>query len=184
LPKPGVSRRRRGPSTSPSRLSASKSPSWKPHSASRFCKGARGIKPTAAGQRFYEKASSILRRYENLPGLVRSSIGDVEGLVSVGMPGSLSTTLVGPFIESCRATYPKITLRITDADSDSLREEVEKGRLDLALPFEDEFFPVVHRRPLFRQNHYLISSKDAAPTAGPTISLTEVAKIPLACRVI
>jgi LysR family transcriptional regulator, nitrogen assimilation regulatory protein len=142
-------------------------------------RSARGIKPTPAGQRFYEEASSILRRYENLPGLVRSSIGDVEGLVSVGMSGSLSTILVGPFVERCRTAYPKITLRITDADSDSLREEVEKGRLDLALLFEDEFFPVVHRQPLFRQNHYLISSKHAAPAAGPTISLTEVAKIPL-----
>jgi LysR family nitrogen assimilation transcriptional regulator len=47
------------------------------------------------------------------------------------------------------------------------------------LPFEDEFFPVVHRQPLFRQNHYLISSKDAASTAGPTISLAEVAKMRL-----
>ena len=142
-------------------------------------RSARGVKPTAAGERFYEEASSILRKLENLPGMVHSGIGDVEGLVSVGMPGSLSTILVGPFIERCRAAYPKITLRITDADSDSLRDDVEKGRLDLALPFEDEFFPVVQRQPLFRQNHYLISSKDAAPTAGPTISLTEVAKIPL-----
>jgi LysR family nitrogen assimilation transcriptional regulator len=95
------------------------------------------------------------------------------------MPGSLSTTLVGPVIDRCRAVYPKITLRITDADSDFLREEVEKGRLDLALLFEDEFFPVVHRQPLFRQNHYFVSSKDAAPIVGPTISLAEVAKIPL-----
>jgi LysR family nitrogen assimilation transcriptional regulator len=142
-------------------------------------RSARGIKPTAAGQRFYEEASSILRRYENLPRLVRSGIGEIEGVVSVGMPGSLSTTLVGPVIDRCRAVYPKITLRITDADSDFLREEVEKGRLDLALLFEDEFFPVVHRQPLFRQNHYFVSSKDAAPIVGPTISLAEVAKIPL-----
>lgn len=142
-------------------------------------RSARGIKPTAAGQRFYDEASTILRRYENLPGLVRSSIGEIEGPVSVGIPGSLSATLVGPIIERCRTAYPKITLRIVDADSDFLREEVEKGRLDLAIPFEDEFFPVVHRQPLFRQNHYLISSKDAAPVAGPTISLAEVAKIPL-----
>jgi LysR family nitrogen assimilation transcriptional regulator len=142
-------------------------------------RSARGIKPTAAGRRFYEEASTILRRYENLSGLVRSSIGEIEGPVSVGIPGSLSATLVGPIIERCRTAYPKITLRIVDADSDYLREEVEKGRLDLAIPFEDEFFPVVHRQPLFRQNHYLISSKDATPAAGPTISLAEVAKIPL-----
>src|ERR1700719_3384306 len=57
-------------------------------------RSARGIRPTAAGQRFYEEASLILRRYENLPRLVRSGIGEIEGVVSVGMAGSLSTTLV------------------------------------------------------------------------------------------
>src|ERR1700743_149370 len=142
-------------------------------------RSARGIKPTSIGQRLYEEASAILRRYENLPALVRSSVGDIEGLVNVGMPASLSTTLVGPFIAQCRAAHPKITLRFIDGDSEFLREEVEKNRLDLALAFEDEFFPVVHRQPLFQQNHYLISSRDSAPATGPTISLEEVSKIPL-----
>jgi LysR family transcriptional regulator, nitrogen assimilation regulatory protein len=142
-------------------------------------RSARGIKPTVAGQKFYEEASSILRKYENLPGLVRSSTGEVEGPVSLGMPASLSTTLVGPFIEQIRATHRKITLKFIDGDSEFLREEVEKSRLDLALGFEDEFFPVVLRQPLFRQHHYLISSKRAAPVKGQTVSLEEVAKIPL-----
>ena len=142
-------------------------------------RSARGIKPTVAGQRFYDEASSILRRYENLPALVHSSIGEIEGPVSLGMPASLSTTLVGPFIERSRTIYPKITLRFIDGDSEFLRDEVEKSRLDLALAFEDEFFPTVHRQPLFLQNHYLISGKQSAPIAGPTISLAEVARIPL-----
>jgi LysR family nitrogen assimilation transcriptional regulator len=142
-------------------------------------RSARGIKPTAAGQRFYDEASSILRRYENLPSLVRSSTGNVEGLVSVGMPASLSTTLVGPFIEESRGVHPKVALKFIDGDSEFLREEVEKGRLDLALAFEDEFFPVVHRQPLYRQNHYLISGRRSAPVVGPTMSLKEVSRIPL-----
>jgi LysR family transcriptional regulator, nitrogen assimilation regulatory protein len=142
-------------------------------------RSARGVRPTAAGQRFYEEASSILRRYEALPGLVRSGKGEVAGLVSLGMPASLSTTLVGPFIEQCRSAYPKVILKFIDGDSEFLREEVEKSRLDLALAFEDEFFPVVLRRPLFRQNHYLISSSRTAPAAGATISLKDVAKVPL-----
>jgi LysR family nitrogen assimilation transcriptional regulator len=95
------------------------------------------------------------------------------------MPASLSTTLVGPFIERSRAVYPKITLRFIDGDSEFLREEVEKSRLDLALAFEDEFFPTVHRQPLFLQSHYLISGKQSAAVVGPTVSLVEVAKIPL-----
>ena len=47
-------------------------------------KSARGVRPTAAGQRFYEEASSILRRYENLPGLVRSSAGEVRDRLAWG----------------------------------------------------------------------------------------------------
>jgi LysR family nitrogen assimilation transcriptional regulator len=142
-------------------------------------RSARGVKPTAAGQKLYDEASSILRKYENLPGLVRSNSGKVEGQVSLGMPASLSTTLVGPFIEACKADYPRVTLRFIDGDSEFLREEVEKSRLDLALAYEDEFFPVVHRQPLFRQNHYLISSKRSAHPRTTTISLKDVAKIPL-----
>jgi LysR family transcriptional regulator, nitrogen assimilation regulatory protein len=142
-------------------------------------RSARGIRPTVAGEKLYEEASSILRRLANLPGLVRSSGGDVEGMVSVGMPASLSTTMVGPFIEQCKAAFPKITLRFIDGDSEFLREEVEKSRLDLAFAYEDEFFPVVLRQPLFRQNHFLISSRRAAPGTASSISLKEVAKIPL-----
>src|SRR6201995_3895445 len=142
-------------------------------------RSARGIKPTVAGQKLYDEASSILRRYENLPSLIRSSSGEIQGVVSVGMPASLSTTMVGPFIERMRAAHRKITLKFIDGDSEFLREEVEKGRLALALAYEDEFFPVVLRQPLFRQNHYLISSRRSAHAAAKSISLKEVAKIPL-----
>ncbi len=142
-------------------------------------RSARGVRPTVAGEKLYEEASSILRQLENLPGLIRSHAGDVQGKVSVGMPASLSTTLVGPFIETCGAAHPKIILKFIDGDSEFLRDEVERNRLDLALAYEDEFFPVVLRQPLFRQNHYLISSKRAAPAAGPVISLKDVATIPL-----
>lgn len=143
-------------------------------------RSARGIKPTVAGERLYEEASLILRRFENLSGLVRSSLGEIEGLVSLGMPASLSTTMVGPFIELCKTSHPQVTLKFIDGDSEFLREEVEKGRLDLALAYEDEFFPVVRRQPLFRQNHFLISSRRAAPAvSGTSISLQDVAKIPL-----
>lgn len=142
-------------------------------------RSARGVRPTVAGEKLYEEASSILRRLENLPGLVRSSTGEVQGTVGLGMPASLSTTMVGPFIAACRAAYPKITLKFIDGDSEFLREEVEKSRLDLALAYEDEFFPVVLRQPLFRQSHYLISGRRNGLASKSPISLQEVAKIPL-----
>src|ERR1700733_3028243 len=41
-------------------------------------RSARGVRPTVAGERLYEEASSILRKLEKLPSVVRSSTGEVE----------------------------------------------------------------------------------------------------------
>jgi LysR family nitrogen assimilation transcriptional regulator len=38
-------------------------------------RSARGVRPTVAGEKLYEEASSILRKLESLPSIVRSSTG-------------------------------------------------------------------------------------------------------------
>src|ERR1700742_2604812 len=48
-------------------------------------RSARGVRPTAAGEVLYREASSILRLMEQLPGVVRSSSGETEGSVALGM---------------------------------------------------------------------------------------------------
>jgi LysR family nitrogen assimilation transcriptional regulator len=110
-------------------------------------RSARGVKPTAAGQKLYDEASSILRKYENLPGLVRSSSGTVEGQVSLGMPASLSTTLVGPFIEACKADHPKIALKFIDGDSESFARKSRRAGSIWLLPMKTNFSPLCFASP-------------------------------------
>jgi LysR family transcriptional regulator, nitrogen assimilation regulatory protein len=141
-------------------------------------RSARGVRPTAVGEVLYREASSILRKLEQLPGLVRSSSSKPEGAVSIGFASSLAAELAGPFIETCNATLSKVTLKFSDGDSGSLEARVEANSLDMAVIFEDELVPNFARKPLFRQRLYLISSE---PLSGRTasVSLDQIAMLPL-----
>src|ERR1700693_2233208 len=117
---------------------------------------ARGVRPTAAGEVLYRKASAILRLVEHLPCIVRSGGGETDGAVSLGMSSTLAATLGGAFFEACKATLPKVTLKLAVIDSESIKARIEAHTLDIAMVFEDELVPAFSRTPLFRQRLSLI----------------------------
>ncbi len=141
-------------------------------------RSARGVRPTAAGEVLYREASSILRQMEQLPGIVRSSGGEIEGSVRLGMASTLAAALAGLFIDSCKTALPKVTLKFAVADSESLKARIDANTLDLALVFEDELVAKFARVPLFRQRLYLVLRTPLAGKAA-SISLREIGKLPL-----
>lgn len=141
-------------------------------------RSARGVRPTAAGEVLYREASAIIKQVELLPGIIKSSSGEPEGTVSLGIAGSLAPKVVGGILEESRTALPKITLKFSDGDSGSLESKVSSNTLDLAIVYEDELVSTFFRKPLFRQKLYLVSGK---PLAGKkaVISLRDVADLPL-----
>jgi DNA-binding transcriptional LysR family regulator len=75
---------------------------------------ARGIGPTAAGEVLYREAVVILRQIEQLPGMVRSTGGEPDGVVALGMSSTLAATLGGPFIQACRERLPKVMVKFQE----------------------------------------------------------------------
>ena len=141
-------------------------------------RSSRGVRPTAAGDALYRKASAILRQLERLAELVRSSSGETQGTVSLGIATSLAGQLVGPFIEACKVAHPKVTLKWFDGDSASLGGRVEANSLDIAVLFEGELASPLSRRPLFRQRLYFVG-KDRLAEQGDSVSLGQIAALPL-----
>ncbi len=101
-----------------------------------------GVRPTTAGEALYREATAILRQVERLPSILRSSEGEIQGAVSIGMSSTLAATLAGPFIETCKEALPKITLKFSVSDSQSIKARVEAHTLDMAVVFEDELVPI------------------------------------------
>jgi len=141
-------------------------------------RSARGVRPTQAGDLLFREAVSILGRMDELPSLIRSTGKEIEGAVSVGASSTLASTLLGPFVEACRAALPKVTLRCSSAGGTFLKGRVETHSLHLALAFEDEFSPTFSRRPIFRQSAYLIRHVPL-PDNPASISLRELTALPL-----
>ncbi len=141
-------------------------------------RSARGVRPTAAGEVLYREASVILRQMEQLPGIVRSSGGEAEGAVSLGMSSTLAASLAGSFIEVCKTALPKVTLQFAVADSEALKLRIETHTLDIAVIFEDELVASFTRKPLFRQRLYLIRREEHAKRAA-SVTLSQLAELPL-----
>src|SRR6202453_649003 len=99
---------------------------------------AGGVKPTAAGEVLFREASAILHQLDQLPGIVRSSSGEPEGAVSLGLAISLANTLIGPLVRSARTALPKVKLKLSDADSHTLQDGVAANNLNMAVVYEDE----------------------------------------------
>lgn len=141
-------------------------------------RSARGVRPTAAGEVLFREAAEILHQLDQLPGIVRSSSGEAEGIVNFGMTTALAGAFAGPAIAACRQALPKVTLKFADADSDVLRGRIEAQTLDMALVFEDQFAPNFARHPIFRQRFYLVGREPVEGCNG-TVSLEQIVSLPL-----
>lgn len=141
-------------------------------------RSARGVRPTAAGDVLYKEASAILRQLDQLPGLVQSNGGEVVGSVNLGIAASLAPKLVGGIVEECRATLPKVRIRVSDGDSLFLEQRTSSAALDLAILYEDGLTAPLTRAPLFTQKLFLIS-REPLPDNPRVISLERLARLPL-----
>ena len=141
-------------------------------------RSSRGVRPTAAGEIVFREASEILRQLEQLPGIVRSSSGEVEGIVNFGITIALAGGIAGSAVAACKIALPKVTLKFSDGESDELQDRIEAQTLDMALVFEDHFVPNFSRHPIFRQRLYLVAREPLAGCRG-VVPLEQVAKLPL-----
>ena len=140
-------------------------------------RSARGVRPTAAGEVLYREASSILRRLQQLPGIVRAGAGPAKGIVRLGMSSTFLTTAPMAFIEHCKISLPDVVLRMAVSDSPTIKRRVSEHELDLGLVLEDEFAPTFARTPLFRQRLFLIRHR--AASKGTPVQLADLATMPL-----
>jgi LysR family transcriptional regulator, nitrogen assimilation regulatory protein len=140
-------------------------------------RSARGVRPTAAGEVLYREASSILKRLQQLPGILRSSTEAAGGIVRLGMSSTVMTTVPMAFVEQCKTSLPNVVVRMAVSDSPTIKQRVIAHELDLGLVLEDDLTPTVARIPLFKQRLFLIRHR--AASRGKPVQLAELASLPL-----
>lgn len=93
--------------------------------------------PTEAGKTLYAHAQAIIRQIEHLKHEVENQSSNPRGVVSIGLPSSVSNVLASTLITATRDAYPEIQLKIVESLSGHLEELVSTGRIEMSMLFDN-----------------------------------------------
>ena len=135
-------------------------------------RSAHGVLSTDAGKIFYEHAQAILKQVADARAAVTQSATRPSGSVSLGLPHSISGALALPLLTAARATYPEITLQLTEEITGNLVEQLKSGRLNLAVLFDDGQLNSFAATPLVEEDLvYICRAGSGWVPDGPAITL-------------
>jgi LysR family transcriptional regulator, nitrogen assimilation regulatory protein len=142
----------------------------------------RGATPTQAGQLLLEHGRGILHQVERAReelGRVRSGL---TGRVALGMPPSVARVITVPLTRAFRTKMPEAQLSISEGLSSAMQENLQNGRLDIALLYNPSPIPGIAHSPLVKEELLWVQPRPAGLQEDPppaAIPLKEVASLPL-----
>jgi DNA-binding transcriptional LysR family regulator len=114
------------------------------------------VEATEAGKAFYEGARTILRRYEQLLGEVRSAADSIRGVLRVGTIYSVGFYMLEPYIRKFFHLHPEVALHVEYTRWNRIYAAIVNGELDLGVVA----FPERHRSieviPLAKEEMVLV----------------------------
>jgi LysR family nitrogen assimilation transcriptional regulator len=137
-------------------------------------RSAHGVLSTDAGKVFYEHAQAILKQVADARSAVTQSTTRPAGSVTLGLPHSISGALALPLLTAARATYPEITLQLTEEISGNLAEQLKSGRINLAVLFDDGQLGQFAGTPLVEEDlMFLCRAGSGFAPSGASVALAE-----------
>ena len=142
----------------------------------------RGASPTQAGQLLLEHGRGILHQVER----AREELGRVRtgltGRVALGLPPSVARVLTVPLTRAFRLKMPEAQLSISEGLSTAMQENLQNGRLDIAVLYNPSQVAGIEHTPLVQEELLLVQPRppglqeDPPP---PPIALRDIASLPL-----
>ena len=125
----------------------------------------RGVEPTEAGRKFYERCVPIARNFakaqEELSGAGESA--PVSGVIRVGLPSSFNRGVLRNILLPFMERYPDVRLSILEAYTGTLVDWVREGSVDFALGVRPSEEGGLIQRLVYRDHVVLMSG---APLNG------------------
>lgn len=90
----------------------------------------RGVVPTSAGRRFYERSLAILKAVSEAEMEVEDFTAGLSGAISAGFAPGLAKAILPSTLARFTREFPKVDIDIASGTADSLLAEVAGGALD------------------------------------------------------
>lgn len=140
-------------------------------------RGARGARPTAAGDLLYNHAKAILRQLEDAAIAVKQESNDPAGHVSLGLPTSTSRLIAVDLMSEITRQHKKISLEIVEGATADLADLVARQRLDLTIAVDIQESSKFDVYPLLTEELLLVGPA-ASPLSSPA-KLDNICELPL-----
>jgi DNA-binding transcriptional LysR family regulator len=98
-----------------------------------FERTSRGVIPTEVGRTFYGLCQAILGDVYEAQRYLREASGSVTGDLTIGLMPSVANSVLPEVLAEYKSSYPDVTLRIVEAYSGSLIDQLYSGKLNLAV---------------------------------------------------
>jgi LysR family nitrogen assimilation transcriptional regulator len=124
-----------------------------------FDRNGRGVTLTAAGARLLAHGRGILQQVERARQDLEEHRGAAAGLVSIGLPPSISRTLTAPLVEAFRERFPRATLSMVEGLSTYALEWLAQGRIDCAVVYNAVPAAAIELQPVLQERLHLVSAR-------------------------
>lgn len=140
-------------------------------------RSSRGVTPTANGIEFCRRAKETLKLLDSLRAIGQEDAASPAGHVVIGTAVSAANMIAVPLVQAVRARYPAITLGLTESPSVLLGELLQRGRLDIAVLFDENISPGMHALPVLEEDLFVIGLP--GETDGGDVDLERLHGVPL-----
>jgi LysR family transcriptional regulator, nitrogen assimilation regulatory protein len=143
-----------------------------------FDRNGRGVTLTPAGTRLLAHGRGILQQVERARLDLEDQRGAASGLLSVGLPPSVSRTLTAPLVEAFRQRFPRATLSVVEGLSTYTLDWLTQGRIDCAVVYNATPAAAIDLQLVLQEPLFLVSARPPSaktPRRGPTVSLAALA---------
>jgi LysR family transcriptional regulator, nitrogen assimilation regulatory protein len=119
-----------------------------------------GVTLTPAGEVLVARARRLLVDAENTRDAVLALTTEPTGLIAIGVPSSVSTTLLPELAAALREKYPRLRPHFVEGFSAVLHARTLSGELDLAALYDDRAIGPLATTPLLAENLMLVGPPD------------------------
>ena len=139
----------------------------------------RGAVLTEEGQYVLHKARDVVHDIGQIA-LARDQLAlEPAGEIHLGLPTTVAGGLIPELIPLMQARYPRIRLHVVEAMSGVLQEQLQLGRLDLAVLFDGAPWTGLRCTPLLTETLYLMLPANHPLAARTAVDLETVAALSL-----
>ena len=96
-------------------------------------RGARRVELTDAGRRLYERAKTLLELEQTAREEVRACADPAGGVLRLGVVSSVAGEMVPRWLTAFTRQMPGVQLRLTEANTFRLLEQLRQGHIQLAI---------------------------------------------------